>query len=187
MNLSRKTHGAIGGAAPSQIREYATGPSQVLVNVVTFGSIASVNYSPLELPHNATAYGIVVFHGAAVAGNFYVALYDSLNYAPRNRLAVSASTAVSAINCMQYVPFTVPVNLPSGLYYCALEVDTTVGNQWYSNAIANRCMLPANINNGLLWYTEDLGLYAIPPAVATPVIEVSAGDTFSMRLRVLGI
>jgi hypothetical protein len=168
------------------MREYASGPSQRLDTNV-FANIANnVRYSPLELPHASTAYGIIVMHGAVAAGNLYVALYDSLNYAPNNRLAVSANTVASGTNRLQYVPFATPVSLAAGLYFTAL-IANPVADTYLENSDNDRMLAPANINNGLAWYVQNLGAYLIPPAVAVPVMATTVNQTVLMRLRVAAI
>ena len=182
--MSRKTHGApAGGGAPFAMREYATGPSQ-RASSITFldPDLGWLDFSPLELPHNTTAYGIVVFHGAAT-GNLYVALYDSLNYAPNNRLAVSPNTVASGASQLQYIPFTASVDITANLYFCALEPSNDT-DTYMQNINAIRMNLPAGIDNGLIWYRQNLGAYLVPPAAAAASQATTIGNQPLMRLRV---
>jgi hypothetical protein len=171
------------------MRELTTGPSQHQAQTnfsdpIAYGA-GTVMFSPVEVSHSTTAYGIVVFHGAVAGGNLYVALYDDLNYAPNNRIAVSASVAASGVTQMQYIPFTVPLNLVAGLYWCALEPDV---DDEYLTQVNTLFTFPANINNGLPWYRQVLGAYAIPPAVAGPLTFANdRASTFVMRLRVAAV
>jgi len=183
-----RTRGASagGGVSPYYVRDLST-----FTTVSGDGAVAKtanrVHYTPVQVPHQLTADGIIVVHGAVAAGNLYVALYDSLNYAPNNRLAVSASVAASGTNRRQYVPFTIAVQIAAGLYFTGLEPDDSLDTYLDAFDGTSAEALPAGINNGLNTYYEDLGGYLVPPLVATPIQTTLYTQTAGMFVRVSSI
>ena len=150
-------------------------------------SVISANqvfYSPIQIPFTCTLDGLIVYHGGVAGGNFYVALYDSVNGQPVNRLAVSASTLCSGVTRAQYVPFTVAVRLTPGLYYLALESDNSLDGYVYGPS--SQWMDP-NDDTHIRWWYENLGAYLIPPAVATPTQHADSSRSYMMGAHVLSI
>jgi hypothetical protein len=183
--MMARTRGANAGGSPYYARDL--GVLDAENDVASTNTANRVYYSPLQVAHQLTADGIIVIHGAVAAGNLYVALYDSLNYAPNNRLAVSASVVASGTNRRQLVPFSAPVQIPAGLYFVALEANNATDT--YLIACGDNSEInPAGILNGLNYYREQLGGYLAPPLVATPVQEtVTYAETVAMFLRVSSI
>lgn len=128
--------------------------------------VTRVYYSPLQIPFQLTIDRLGCVHAGVAAGNFYLGIYDSLNDAPNNRLALTALTACSGINQKQLVPMTVPtLQLNPGLHFISINVDNTLDTfalallvAWFSQ--------PTNVNNGLVWFMESLGAFGVPPAIA---------------------
>jgi hypothetical protein len=144
-----------------------------------------IQYSPIEIPYTLTIDRIGVVHGGTAGGNFYVAIYDSLNEAPVNRLAVSASTPCNAANTKQQVAIVpATLRLIPGLYYLALEADNA-GDDY--EAYSDQYRRPADINNGPSWYEQNLGGYVVPPAIAIPAFVSNYAKIFFQWVRVLGI
>ncbi|OYD16936.1 hypothetical protein CH330_01320 [candidate division WOR-3 bacterium JGI_Cruoil_03_51_56] len=136
-----------------------------------------ITYNPYQIPFIMTVDGIIMSHSNVGAGNQYVAVYDSLNYAPVNRLAVSVSIASAGIRQKQFFPFTTPVQLVPGIYFGVHESDNATDNYMLcSTADMTARIDPPNINNGLPFYYEDhpTAAYGIPPLVATPLFQGSA-------------
>lgn len=144
-----------------------------------------VRYSPIQVPVKCTVSGIILMH-AVGAGNFYVALYDHLNWAPNNRLAVSPSTLCNGNLQKQFTAFIANVQIEAGVYFGATIQDN--GADSYNRGVyLARDLSPLNVNHGLRWFTENLGAYLPPPAVATPVMTADITLTLPMWLRVASI
>lgn len=124
-----------------------------------------VSFNPIDINEIVTVDGIIVLDASVVAGNIYVALYDSINEAPVNRLAVSNSVAVAGTRRKQYVAFTAQVQLTPAYYFVTVEPDDATRMYQHSGELHE----PAGIANGPSFYYQDMGAYLIPPAVATPV------------------
>lgn len=180
--MSGRTDHAGGGVAaelPVVMREYACGPSQWLSPDIVVAVIANwLWFAPLELPYDFTAYGITVENGDVAAGNRYIALYNSVAYAPNTRLAVSALTASAGVSRMQYIPFITPVALTAGLYFLALIVNNA--DTFVSNLHSLAFGRPLDINNGLPWYYQNTG-FIVPPVNPVPN-QIEQG--YTMRLRI---
>jgi len=147
----------------------------------------TIYYCPIEIPRTLTIDNIGVIHGSPAAGNFYVAIYDSVNEAPVNRLGVSASTPCAGAVQKELVALTVAtLTLTPGYYFLALEADNAT-DQYHTINCDTVGRLPANVNNGPLWQKEVLGAYVIPPAVATPVAQDAYNRNFYMFIRVASI
>ena len=141
------------------------------------GTGREITYNPYQIPFTTTVDGIIMAHGSVAAGNQYVAIYNNVNYAPVNRLAVSVSIASAGIDQKQFFPFTAPVQLTPGIYFGAHESDNTTDNfMACSTSNVSARMNPASINNGLPFYYEDhpTVAYGVPPPVATPLFQGSA-------------
>jgi hypothetical protein len=118
--------GAAGGFTASP-RNCHTGG--VPAQATTAGTNAATNtagtvyLAEVFVPCNCTATGIAIFNGTAVAGNGKVMLYDSAG----NRLAISASTAMSGTTAYQLIPFTaaLAVKGPATYFVGAIYDDTT--------------------------------------------------------------
>jgi len=175
-----------GGATPVyNIMEIATGDDLVCD---TFGNSAvvlgTVYFSPVQVFHACTANGIIVHHGAGVGlANLYVALYDTLNYAPNNRLAVSANTANAGTSRKQYIPFAAAVDLEPGLYWCAMICNSNADT--YQNQVdSDQEISPAGIAVGLTFYINATGAYNAPPNPAGAVQTTTSDQTHLMKLSV---
>jgi hypothetical protein len=145
-----------------------------------------IYYSPIEIPFTLTIDRLGCTHGGVAAGNFYLALYDSLNEAPVNRIGVSASTLSAGTQQKQQVPLTVGnLQLTPGLYFLALESDNNTDT--FAAYCAEWWRFPVNVNNGPSWYQQNLGGYVVPPAVATPVFTTLYQKMFGLWVRVVSI
>jgi len=166
--MPRTRASAAGGGSGYYVRDL----TMIAHNDVESARTANrVNYTPIQVFHPLTVDGIIVVNGAVAVGNRYVALYDSLNEVPNNRLAVSASVLASGANQRQYIPFAAPVQIQGGYYFVAVETDNADGMQ--RACLDGSEMNPAAVGNGPNFYYQDMGAYLIPPLVATPVLQTS--------------
>jgi len=176
------------GAAGTTVASYIKGLAAFLGNNYLATSSNQVNntvyYSPVQVPHNCTVHGIIIVHGAtARTGNIYVALYDKnpASWEPLNRVAVSASVACSGITQKQLVPFTVDTPIVAGLYFCA--VIKSVTNDNLLDAVIGSASPIAPVGfAGTCYWTEAMGAYVTPPAVATPIQTITVTQTVWMWL-----
>jgi hypothetical protein len=146
----------------------------------------NIYYSPIEIPYTLTIDRLGLTHGGVAAGQFYMAIYDSLNEAPVNRIGVSASTVCAGINQKEQVPLTIGnLQLTPGCYFLAVESNNNTDTFLAYNADWWR--FPANVNHGPSWYQENLGGYIVPPAVAIPVFVDLYERMFIMWVRVASI
>lgn len=141
----------------------------------------TIYYAPIVVSHDCVADGLIVIHGTIAAQDLFVALYDSLNYAPRNRIAVSVQTVNSGVNRKQLVMFAATVDLTAGLYFCAFCCNGV--DRYHIQYVDNALVNPAGIANGLVFYTE-VGVFAAPPVIATPV---QAGSYLGVRIMKLEV
>jgi len=187
--MSTKTLGvSAGGGSPYFVRDLEALVETPYSETDTARATGRVYYIPFQVRHTLTADGLIVIHGAVAAGNLYVALYDidpTVPPQPRNRLAVSANTVANGTTRRQYVAFITTIQLQSGIYFGALETDNALDT--YRLAYNSIASFAAGPINGLTCFYEDLGPYVIPPAVATPLVIITANDSTKMRLRVSSI
>ena len=186
--MSTKTLGVSAGGSDYYVRDLM--PAVELSNTSSFNVRVTgrVCYVPFQVRHALTADGLIAVHGNVGAGNLYVALYDSdptVAPQPRNRLAVSASTAVSGTTRRQYVAFTVPIQLQTGIYFGALESDNNTDN--YLGLYSHLAQFIGGPVQGINPFYEDLGPYAIPPLGATPLAWVDDDRQLRLYLRVSSI
>jgi hypothetical protein len=183
-----RTRGASagGGSSPFYVRDLGTLDTKLNDSTQTL-TANRVYYCPLQVPHQLTIDGIIVVHGAVAGGNYYIGLYDSLNYAPNNRLAVSLSTLCSGTFRKQYTALTVAsIQVAAGLYFIALEADNA-NDLFLEGSGLSSVFAPAGIGNGLNYYYEDLGGFLAPPAAATPIQGTNFLYGFKMFARVSSI
>jgi len=148
-------------------------------------AVGRVFYSPIIIPEVMTIDRLGCSHGGVGAGNFYLAIFDSLNEAPVNRLGVTLATLAAGINQKQQVELTVAsLQLNPGYYFGAIVMDN-INDTYMANVDITEFGNPNNIANGPIWYQEDLGAFLAPPAVATPVFQTAR--SYCIWVRVLSI
>jgi len=156
---------------------------------ITNGVVATnrVHYCPLIIERTLSIDRVgVAYDGAAGTEHVYVAIYDSVNEAPVNRLGVSASTLLLSASQKQQVPLTVgTLRLTPGYYFMAFNCDSVVPQ--FLQMVLNNLRNPFNINHGPSWYEENIGAYGIPPAVATPAWTTTYNKIFVQWVRVASI
>lgn len=129
-----------------------------------------VLYCPIEIPYKLTIDRLGCCHGTVAADKFYLAIYESEDEAPTNRLAVSPDTTCNGTERKQQVTISPSkITLTPNVYYVALEADNTTDVYWQNQTEITSTRMPQNITNGPAFYIEDLASYAEPPAIATPV------------------
>lgn len=151
--------------------------------------VAQVNnivyFSPCQVPHACTVDGVIIVNGSiARTGSAYVALYDKnpANWQPLNRLAVSASVALSGITRRQLILFAAPVAIPSGLYFCAVIKSVTADNTYRASDNVEP-LSPVGFA-GTCYWSQALGAYLAPTNPAVPVQEVTIANTVWMWLHI---
>lgn len=117
--------GAAGGFTASPRNCHTGGvPAQATTdgtNAAT-NTAGTVYLAEVFVPCNCTATGVAIFNGTAVAGNGKVMLYDSAG----NRLAISASTAMSGTTAYQRIPFTAALAVKGpATYFIGAIYDNT--------------------------------------------------------------
>ena len=127
-----------------------------------------IYYCLLEIPFKLTIDGIGCLHSGVAAGNLFLAIYDSVDEAPKNRLGVTVDTPASGINQKQLIALSGGnLQLNPGLYFLALHVDNNTDTYW-SNVESWNIINPSNINHGPSLYNQDQ-TYGAPPVTATPL------------------
>ncbi len=148
----------------------------------TLDGIGLVYYSPIVIERTVTVDRIGIVTGPGATGNFYLAIYDSVGELPVNRIGVTASTA-HVVNQKFQVPLTVAtLRLTPGYYHLAVEADN-ITDQFTNQNLYPLGMYPPGVADGPWWLVEDLGVYLIPPVVATPVLPVLPQRGIFMWLR----
>lgn len=154
---------------------------------VSLGTIGRVYYCPIIIKRTCTIDQFGRINGDPCAGNSYMGIYSSAAEAPANRLAISASTLSAGAGQKQQVALAAgTIRVTPGYYFIALEGDADTDQFGQINA-DEYGRVPANILNGPSWYYEDLGPYAAPPAVATPLFATDYNKLFFMWVRVSSI
>lgn len=177
-----------GGVSSYYVRDLRAGVVQKNGFQQTALVLGTVYYSPFEVPHTITVDSLIFIHGTPAGGNIYAALYDcdsTMPPQPRNRLAISASTPCSGTNRRQRVPFTSEVQLDEGVYFGAIESDNN--SDQYEQLYTQTAFFINGPTNGLTCFSEALGVYGAPPAVATPVVIADKVYSIDMRMRVSSI
>jgi hypothetical protein len=188
--MSTKTLGVSPGGTGAAyfVRDLDTAGETAYSETDSIRATGRVYYAPFQVRHTITVDGLIFVHGNVAGGRLYATLYDSdptVAPQPRNRIAVSADTVASGTNRRQYVAFTAPIQLQPGIYFAALETNNANDN--YTQVYDTMAQFTAGPVNGLTYFYEDLGPYAIPPAVATPLVITAVGQATRTRMRVASI
>jgi PKD repeat protein len=98
---------------------------------------------PFTMPENGTIRSVTMYHTGG-SGNMILAVYDGTS-APQNRIAVTATTAVSADNGWQTIHLATPVSVQGG---------TTVWLAWVYESnpgISYDSGTPGRVDAGIAW------------------------------------
>lgn len=169
------------GAQP-YARYYAP-PTPYVISAPVVVSANRLVYTPIIVPFTCTVDGVIKYNHSVNAGNYYSALYDSLNESPVNRLAISNQIPTNGVSQKQFLAFTSSLQITSGYYFVACVDDTALDNHGALVAV-NAYGLPANMNNGPQLFFENI---AVPPVTATPTNSTLATHTMWLSLRVASI